>query len=121
MKCEGFSQITALADYLDNNRVIARYCGFNILEPLLSCWTYDRFLRQLDNTELKTVVADLVRQRYELGVADASFIATPVMANTNNPKSFVKNKFSKEHHPQKRSRLCSGGSFRFQQAQRAAL
>ena len=91
MKCEGFSQITALADYLDNNRLIAHYCGFNILEPLLSCWTYDRFLRQLDNTELKTVVADLVRQRYELGVADASFIATPVMANTNNPKSFVKN------------------------------
>ena len=82
---------------------------------------FGRFLRQLDNTELKTVVADLVRQRYELGVADASFIATPVMANTNNPKSFVKNKFSKEHHPQKRSRLCSGGSFRFQQAQRAAL
>ena len=73
MKCEGFSQITDLVDYLDN-------------------------------TELKTIMADLVRQLYELGVVDASFIgldSTPVMANTkqNNPKSFVKNKFSKEHHP----------------------
>ena len=52
MKCE-FSQITDLADYLDNNRLIAHYCGFNIMEPLPSYWTYDRFLRQLDNVELK--------------------------------------------------------------------
>ena len=40
MKCEGFSQITDLADYLDNNRIIAHYCGFNIMEPLPSYWTY---------------------------------------------------------------------------------
>ena len=46
MKCEGFSQITDLADYLDNNRLIAHYCGFNIMESLPSYWTYDRFLRQ---------------------------------------------------------------------------
>ena len=88
MKCEGFSQITDLVDYLDNNRLIAHYCGFNIMEPLPSYWTYDRFLRQL----------------YELGVVDASFVgldSTPVMANTkqNNPKSFAKSKFSKENHP----------------------
>ena len=104
MKCEGFSQITDLADYLDNNRLIAHYCGFNIMEPLPSYWTYDRFLRQLDNGALKAVMADLVRQLYELGIVDASFIgldSTPVMANTkqNNPKSFAKNKFSKENHP----------------------
>ena len=48
-------------------------------------------------------MADLVRQLYELGVLDASFIgldSTPVMANTrqNNPKSFVKNKFCKDNH-----------------------
>ena len=36
MKCEGFSQITDLADYLDNNRLIAHYCGFNIMELLLA-------------------------------------------------------------------------------------
>ena len=104
MKCEGFSQITDLADYLDNNRLIAHYCGFNIMKPLPSYWTYDRCLRQLDNGELKAIMAGLVRQLYELGVVDASFIgldSTPVMANTkqNNPKSFAKNKFSKENHP----------------------
>ena len=104
MKCEGFSQITDLMDYLDNNRLIAHYCGFNIMEPLPSYWTYDRYLRQLDNGELKAIIADLVRQLYELGVVDASFIgldSTPVMANTkqNNPKSFAKSKFSKENHP----------------------
>ena len=104
MKCEGFTQITDLMDYLDNNRLIAHYCGFNIMEPLPSYWTYDRFLRQLDNAGLKSVMADLVRQLYELGIVDTSFIgldSTPVMANTkqNNPKSFAKSKFSKENHP----------------------
>jgi len=104
MKCEGFSQITDLADYLDNNRLIAHYCGFDIMKSLPSYWTYDRFLRQMDNSELKSVMADLVRQLYKLGIVDASFIgldSTPIMANTkqNNPKSFVKDKFSKEAHP----------------------
>ena len=93
MKCEGFSQITDLADYLDNNRLIAHYCGFNIMEPLPSYWTYDRFLRQLDNSALKSIMADLVKKLYEIGIVDASFIgldSTPVAANTkqNNPKSF---------------------------------
>ena len=54
-------QITDQVDYLDNNRLIAHYCGFNIMEPLQSYWTYDRFLRQLDYAELKSVMADLVR------------------------------------------------------------
>ena len=104
MKCEGFTQITDLMDYLDNNRLIAHYCGFNIMEPLPSYWTYDRCLRQLNNGALKAAMADLVRQLYELGIVDASFVgldSTPVMANTkqNNPKSFAKNKFSKENHP----------------------
>ena len=104
MKCEGFSQITDLMDYLDNNRIIAHYCGFNIMEPLPSYWTYDRCLRQLNNGALKSIMANLVRKLYELGVVDASFVgldSTPVVANTkqNNPKSFTKSKFSKENHP----------------------
>ena len=104
MKCEGFTQITDLMDYLDNNRIIAHYCGFNIMEPLPSYWTYDRCLRQLNNGALKSIMANLVRKLYELGVVDASFVgldSTPVMANTkqNNPKSFTKSKFSKENHP----------------------
>ena len=104
MKCESFSQITDLADYLDNNRIIAHYCGFDIMKSLPSYWTYDRFLRQLNNGALKSIMANLVRKLYELGTVDASFVgldSTPVMANTkqNNPKSFAKSKFSKENHP----------------------
>lgn len=43
MKCEGFGYITDLADYLENNRLIAYYCGFDITKKLPSYWTYDRF------------------------------------------------------------------------------
>ena len=55
------------------------------MEPLPSYWTYDRFLRQLDNAELKSVMVDLVRQLYELGLVDASFVgldSTPIMDST---------------------------------------
>lgn len=45
MKCEGFSMITDLVDYLNNNLLIAHYCGFNISQPLPSYWTFDRFLK----------------------------------------------------------------------------
>lgn len=104
MKCEGLSQITDLMDYLDNNRLIAHYCGFNIMEPLPSYWTYDRFLRTLDNGELKEIMAQQVKKLYDLGIVDASFIgldSTPVAANTkqNNPKSFARDKFDPENHP----------------------
>lgn len=37
MKCESFTQISDLKDYLVNNLLIAHYCGFNIMEPLPSC------------------------------------------------------------------------------------
>ena len=53
---------------------------------------------------MKEIMAAQVKKLYEMGIVDASFIgldSTPVMANTkqNNPKSFAKNKFSKESHP----------------------
>lgn len=53
----------------------------------------------MDNAELKSVMAGLVRQLYELGIVDASFIgldSTPIMANAkqNNPKSFIKDKLA---------------------------
>ena len=104
MKSEGFTQVTDLADYLDSNRLIAHYCGFNIMEPLPSYWTYDRFLKKLDNGELKEIMAQQVKKLYDLGIVDASFIgldSTPVAANTkqNNPKSFAKNKFDPANHP----------------------
>lgn len=104
MKCEGFSQITDLADYLESNRIIAHYCGFNIMRPLPSYWTYSRFLKRVNNGDLKKVMGEIVIKLYEMGVVDASFIgmdSTPIMANTaqNNPKSFRKDKFKKENHP----------------------
>ena len=104
MKCEGVSQITDLVDYLDNNRLIAHYCGFNTMEPLPSYWTYERFLKKLDNGELKEIMAQQVKKLYTLGIVDTSFSgldSTPVAANTkqNNPKSFARNKFDPENHP----------------------
>ena len=104
MKCEGFSQITDLVDYLDNNRLIAHYCGFNIMKQLPSYWTYDRFLKKLDNGELKNIMAEQVKKLYKFGILDASFIgldSTPVAANTkqNNPKSFAAGKFDPANHP----------------------
>ena len=71
MKYEGFAQITDLMDYLDNNRLIAYYCRFDIMKPLPSYWPHDRFLRQVDNSALKPIMAKLVRKLYELGVVDA--------------------------------------------------
>lgn len=109
MKCECFSCITDscitdLVDYLNNNLIIAHYCGFNIMKPLPSYWTFDRFIRKLDNNLLKKLMQSQVLKLSEIDVIDTSFIAldsTPVSANAhqNNSKSFVKNKFSKSNQP----------------------
>ena len=104
MKCECFSCITDLVDYLNNNLIIAHYCGFNIMKPLPSYWTFDRFIRELNNDLLKKLMKSQVLKISEMGIIDTSFIAldsTPVNANTrqNNPKSFAKNKFSKDNQP----------------------
>lgn len=104
MKCEGFSQITDLVDYLNNNLLIAHYCGFDIMKPLPSYWTFDRFIRNLDNQILKDIMKSQVLKLAELGIIDTSFIgldSTPEMANTkqNNPKSFMSNKFKPENQP----------------------
>ncbi len=104
MKCECFSCITDLVDYLNNNLIIAHYCGFNIMKSLPSYWTFDRFIRKLDNRLLKNLMQSQVLKLSEMGIIDTSFIAldsTPISANTrqNNPKSFAKNKFSKDNQP----------------------
>lgn len=104
MKCECFSYITDLLDFLQNNLIIAHYCGFDITRPLPSYWTLDRFLNQIDHDMLDRVLQTQVEKLTALGLIDSSFVAidsTPIMANTaqNNPKSFCKKKFSKENHP----------------------
>ncbi len=45
MKCEKFSDITQLQEYLFNNQVIAHTCGFDIMKKLPSYWTYRRFIK----------------------------------------------------------------------------
>lgn len=104
MKCECFSYITDLLDYLQNNLLIAHYCGFDIMRPLPSYWTFDRFIINLDNDFLQKLMQSQVLKLSELGIIDTSFIgldSTPISANTshNNPKSFKRNKFSKDKQP----------------------
>ena len=104
MKCECFSCITDLIDYLNNNLIIAHYCGFNIMKPLPSYRNVDRFILELNNDLLKKLMKSQVLKLSKMGIIDTSFIAldsTPVSANTrqNNPKSFAKNKFSKDNQP----------------------
>lgn len=113
MKCECFSCVTDLLDYLRNNLLITHYCGFNIMKPLPSYWTLDRFINSLDNDLLQNLMHSQVKKLYELGVLDTSFIAldsTPIMANTsqNNPKSFKKDKFSPDNQP-KSDKDCALG------------
>ena len=57
---KGFSMITDLVDYLNNNLLIAHYCGFDISAPLPSYWTFDRFLKQLDNDVLSSIMKSQV-------------------------------------------------------------
>lgn len=47
MKGESFSMVSDLANCLNNNLLIARYCGFDITKPLPSCWMFGRFLKNL--------------------------------------------------------------------------
>ena len=46
MKIEGLALISDLVDYLDNNLIIAHFCGFNIDRPLPSYLIFDRFLKK---------------------------------------------------------------------------
>ena len=104
MKCEGFSQISDLLDFLSNNLIIAYYCGFNVMDKLPSYAKFTRFIREFDNDVLQTVMQSQVLKAVDLTLVDPSFIAldaTPVKANVsnNNPKSFKKDKFSKNFQP----------------------
>lgn len=87
MKCEGFSQISDLLDFLSNNLIIAYYCGFNIMAKLPSYAKFIRFIREFDNDVLQTVMQSQVLKAVDLMLVDPSFIAldaTPVKANVSN-------------------------------------
>lgn len=96
--------VSDLVDYLNNNLLIAHYCGFDISYPLPSYRTFDRFLINFDNAILSDIMKSQVLLLAEKGIIDTSFIgldSTPISANTsqNNPKSFLNNKFSPDNQP----------------------
>lgn len=104
MKCEGFSMISNLVNYLNNNLMIAHYCCFDISLSLPSYWTFNRFLKNIDNDLLSSIMKSQVLLLADKGIINTSFIdpdSTPVAANTsqNNPKSFLPNNFKLEHQP----------------------
>ena len=104
MKCEGFSQITDLVDFLNNNLIIAHYCGFDILKPLPSYTKFQRFIKNISHDILHNLMDSQVLKAHDLALIDTSFIgldSTPVFANTshNNPKAFKSSKFNKDNHP----------------------
>ena len=87
MKCEGFSQISDLHDYLSNNLIIAHYCGFDITCELPSYSKFTRFIREFDNELLQSVMQSQVIKAYNLALVDSSFIAldsTPIKANVSD-------------------------------------
>lgn len=96
--------ITDIVDYLNNNLLIAHYCGFDISSPLPSYWTFDRFLKNMKHDSLSAILKSQVLALATSGIIDTSFIgldSTPVAANTsqNNPKSFLMNKFKPDNQP----------------------
>lgn len=104
MKCESFSTVSDLVDYLNNNLLIAHYCGFDISNPLPSYWTFDCFLKNFDNAILSDVMQSQILSIAAKGIVATSFIcldSTPVSANTsrNNPKAFLANKFKPDNQP----------------------
>lgn len=75
-----------LVDYLNNNLLIAHYCGFDITPPRPSYRTFDRFLKNFDPSVLSNIMESQVLLPASLGIVDISFIgldSTPVAANTS--------------------------------------
>ena len=104
MKCESLSMLSDLVDYLNNNLLIAHYCGFDISRPLPSYWTFDRYLINFDHSILSDIMKAQVLSLADKGIIGSSFIgldSTPIEANTsqNNPKSFISNKFNPAYQP----------------------
>ena len=96
--------VSDLVDYLNNNLLIAHFCGFDISRPLPSYWTFDRFLKNFDNDFLSDIMKSQILFLSVQGIVDTSFIgldSTPIAANTsqNNPKSFLANKYKPDNQP----------------------
>lgn len=104
MKCERFSEITQLQEYLFNNQIIAHTCGFDITRNLPSYWTYRRFIKNTAHKWFTAVMKSQVKTLVTLGFIDGNFVSldsTSIEANTskNNSKSFDKSRFDKSTPP----------------------
>ena len=66
--------VTDLVDYLNNNLLIAHFCGFDISMPLPSYWTFDRFLKAFDNEVLSDIMKSQVLFLSGQGIVDTAFI-----------------------------------------------
>lgn len=104
MKCEKFSEITQLQEYLFNNQIIANTCGFDITRRLPSYLTYRHFIKNTAHKWFSVIMQSQVKTLVSLGFIDASFVSldsTSIEANTskNNSKSFDKTRFDKSILP----------------------
>ncbi|MDR0301138.1 MAG: transposase [Treponema sp.] len=103
MKTQRFQYISQLIDYLENNRAIALVCGFDsgLIPGKYAFYDFPRYTPQ---SELDSVLASNTLNMLGLGLVDLQELivdSTPIFANTklNNPKSFAKNRFSKNNTP----------------------
>lgn len=68
------AMICAFIVMLSNNLIIAYYCGFDISGKLPSYAKFTRFIRELDNNILQSVMQSSVLNAVDLSLIDISFI-----------------------------------------------
>ena len=81
MKAERFGTISDLLDYLRNNLIIAHLCGFNILKPLPSYWTFRLFINEFSHDYLTSIFQNQVNILKNMGVIFSEFVSmdsTPI-------------------------------------------
>lgn len=93
MKIERFHWITQLIEYLDNNLIIAYFCGFDPAKKLPSYSAFDRFIQAFSYALLEQLMASQVQYLYQKGILSPAFVgidSMPIFANTklNNPNAF---------------------------------
>lgn len=115
MKIEHFQWITQLLEYLNNNLIIAYFCGFAPDKKLPSYSTFDRFITHFPLQFLDDLMATQVRHLAALDVISSDFVgidSMPLFANTklNNPNAFRKKDESKTPLSDKDCRLAAHAS-----------
>lgn len=95
-----------LVNFLNNNRILAFYCGFDIRKKnsIPSARTFSRFLKTTPHSVFSNLFRQTVLQLKDLGLIKGetcAFDTTPIKANVkqNNPKTFVENKFDPANPP----------------------